>query len=105
MIPMLEPILNEIRQEAITTKRILERVPADKLSWKPLPKSMWLGQLALHVAKYSRQPGDACAMQRIRRFTTQFRAAASSQPRRDLLLRSRMRSEQVALGCSIPSFS
>src|SRR5229473_2775087 len=50
MIQMLEPMLSEIREEAVTTKRVLERVPADKLSWKPHPKSMSLGQLALHVA-------------------------------------------------------
>jgi uncharacterized damage-inducible protein DinB len=50
MTKMLEPMLSEIRQEAVITKRILERVPADKLSWKPHPKSMSLGQLALHIA-------------------------------------------------------
>ena len=50
MIPMLEPVLNEIREEAAFTKRILERVPEDKLSWKPHRKSMSLGQLALHIA-------------------------------------------------------
>jgi uncharacterized damage-inducible protein DinB len=50
MIPMLEPILTEIREEAVITKRVLDRVPADKLSWRPHPKSMSLGQLALHIA-------------------------------------------------------
>jgi uncharacterized damage-inducible protein DinB len=50
MIKMLEPMINEIQQEAAITRRVLERVPADKLSWKPHPKSMSLGQLALHVA-------------------------------------------------------
>ncbi len=50
MTKMLEPTLNEIREEAVITKRILERVPAEKLSWKPHQKSMSLGQLALHVA-------------------------------------------------------
>jgi len=29
---------------------VLERVPADKLAWKPHDKSMSLGKLALHVA-------------------------------------------------------
>jgi len=47
---MLEPMMNEIDQEAVITKRVLERVPPDKLSWKPHPKSMSLGQLALHIA-------------------------------------------------------
>jgi uncharacterized damage-inducible protein DinB len=50
MIEPMESMLNELHQEATTTKRLLERVPGDKLSWKPHPKSMSLGQLALHVA-------------------------------------------------------
>ncbi len=47
---MVDPILAELDQEAATTKRVLERVPNDKLTWKPHGKSMSLGQLALHVA-------------------------------------------------------
>src|SRR6516162_9470847 len=43
-------MLTELREEAVTTKRVLERVPSDKLSWSPHAKSMSLGQLALHVA-------------------------------------------------------
>ena len=45
-----ESLLPEIDQETATTKRVLERVPEDKLSWKPHEKSFSLGQLALHVA-------------------------------------------------------
>ena len=44
------PILEEFREEVATTKRVLERVPAEKLPWKPHVKSMSLGQLAWHVA-------------------------------------------------------
>jgi uncharacterized damage-inducible protein DinB len=44
------PLIAELEQEAGTTRRVLERVPGDKLSWRPHPKSMSLGQLALHVA-------------------------------------------------------
>jgi uncharacterized damage-inducible protein DinB len=51
MTPAFEPMLNEFHEEAAVTKRVLERVPADKLTWKPHPKSMSLGQLALHVAR------------------------------------------------------
>src|SRR6476660_6369534 len=40
----------ELEQEAATTRRLLERVPADKLTWRPHPKSRTLGQLAMHVA-------------------------------------------------------
>jgi uncharacterized damage-inducible protein DinB len=43
-------IIQELEQEAATTRRVLERVPSDKLAWKPHEKSMSLGTLALHVA-------------------------------------------------------
>lgn len=46
----LELMREEIREEAAITKRVLARVPEDKLSWKPHKKSMSLGQLALHIA-------------------------------------------------------
>ena len=45
-----EALLMEFDQEAQTTKRVLERIPDDKLAWKPHPKSFSLGQLALHIA-------------------------------------------------------
>ena len=48
---IVDPILMELDQEAATTRRVLERVPTDKLGWKPHPKSMSLGQLALHIAQ------------------------------------------------------
>jgi uncharacterized damage-inducible protein DinB len=47
---MIEALIQELEQEAATTRRVLERVPGDKLGWKPHEKSMSLGQLALHVA-------------------------------------------------------
>ena len=43
-------LLSELEQEAQTTRRVLERVPQAHLAWKPHPKSMSLGQLALHIA-------------------------------------------------------
>jgi uncharacterized damage-inducible protein DinB len=43
-------LMQEMDQEAKTTRRVLERVPSDKLAWKPHSKSMSLGQLAMHVA-------------------------------------------------------
>jgi uncharacterized damage-inducible protein DinB len=45
-----ESLLMEFDQEAQTTKRVLERVPDDKLTWKPHPRAFSLGQLALHIA-------------------------------------------------------
>lgn len=41
----------ELRQEARTTRRILERVPEASFGWKPHEKSMSLGRLAAHVAE------------------------------------------------------
>jgi uncharacterized damage-inducible protein DinB len=46
----LDSMLAEFHEEAATTKRVLGRVPADKLGWKPHDRSMSLGQLALHIA-------------------------------------------------------
>ena len=43
-------LLAELDQEAEVTRSVLERVPEEKLSWKPHQKSMSLGQLAHHVA-------------------------------------------------------
>jgi uncharacterized damage-inducible protein DinB len=48
---MSKALVDELTREAETTKRVLERVPQDKLSWKPHAKSWSLGQLALHVAQ------------------------------------------------------
>ena len=47
---IIDGLLAELEQEAATTQRVLERIPQAHLSWKPHPKSMSLGQLALHVA-------------------------------------------------------
>ena len=44
------PLLAELEQEATATQRMLERVPDDKLTWRPHERSMSLGQLALHIA-------------------------------------------------------
>jgi uncharacterized damage-inducible protein DinB len=43
-------IAQELEQESQATRRVLERVPEDQLHWSPDPKSMTLGQLAMHVA-------------------------------------------------------
>jgi uncharacterized damage-inducible protein DinB len=48
---LADSILSELEREAVTTRRVLERVPEDRLTFKPHPKSMSLGTLALHIAK------------------------------------------------------
>ena len=47
---IIDGLLAELEQEAVTTRRVLERIPQEHLSWRPHPKSFSLGQLALHVA-------------------------------------------------------
>ncbi len=46
-----DSLLPEFDQEMVHTRRMLEGVPDDKLSWKPHEKSMNLGFLASHVAQ------------------------------------------------------
>ena len=55
MARIADPLMQELEQEAATTRRLLERVPEDKLAWQPHKKSMTLGRLAHHVAT---TPGD-----------------------------------------------
>ena len=47
---LVEPIVGEFQEEVGITRRILQRVPGDKLDWRPHAKSMTLGQLAWHIA-------------------------------------------------------
>ncbi len=54
-----QAFIQELEQEAQTTRRVLERVPGNRLAWKPHAKSMSLGQLALHVAS---TPGGVAQM-------------------------------------------
>ena len=44
-------LIAELQHEAVSTKKMLERVPAEHLGWKPHEKSMTLGRLASHVAE------------------------------------------------------
>jgi uncharacterized damage-inducible protein DinB len=45
-----ESLLAEFEVQAPITRRFLERLPEDKLTWKPHEKSMSAGQLAYHLA-------------------------------------------------------
>jgi uncharacterized damage-inducible protein DinB len=45
-----EIFLREFDGEMETTRRVLERVPSDRLDWSPHPRSMTLQRLAGHVA-------------------------------------------------------
>ena len=56
---LVDSVLVELDQEAQTTKRVLDRIPDDKLAWRPHPRSRSLGQLALHIAS---APGNVAAL-------------------------------------------
>lgn len=45
-----DAFIAEFEQEMKTTRKFLERLPADKLTWRPHEKSMTAGQLAYHMA-------------------------------------------------------
>ena len=57
-MPVAEAVANSIAQsflaefetQAPITRRFLERLPEDKLTWKPHERSMTAGQLAYHLA-------------------------------------------------------
>ena len=43
-------IISEFEQEIVSTSKLMEKVPENQLKFKPHPRAMELGQLALHVA-------------------------------------------------------
>jgi len=45
-----DALLPELDQELATTRKCLARIPDDKFSFKPHPKSMDMGALAVHIA-------------------------------------------------------
>jgi uncharacterized damage-inducible protein DinB len=49
-VGICEPLLAELNQESQGTRTTLERVPEERLDWRPHAKSMTLGELATHLA-------------------------------------------------------
>jgi uncharacterized damage-inducible protein DinB len=48
---LIPHFLQQLEEESVTTRKMLERVPIEKSDWKPHEKSMALGILATHVAE------------------------------------------------------
>jgi uncharacterized damage-inducible protein DinB len=46
-----QAMLEQFKQEAAGTRKMLERVPFDRAEWAPHEKSMTLGRLAGHIAE------------------------------------------------------
>ena len=49
-MPIAKSILEEFEGQVPITRKFLERLPEDRLTWKPHEKSMSAGQLAYHLA-------------------------------------------------------
>jgi len=49
-MPLNTALITELKHESVNTRKMLERVPTDKLDWLPHAKSMKLGRLAKHIA-------------------------------------------------------
>jgi uncharacterized damage-inducible protein DinB len=49
-MPIAQSLLAEFEVQAPVTRKFLERLPNDKLTWKPHARSMTAGQLAYHLA-------------------------------------------------------
>lgn len=49
-LSLMQVATGDLEQELATTRRMLERLPEEHLSWKPHEKSMSLGVLAAHLA-------------------------------------------------------
>jgi uncharacterized damage-inducible protein DinB len=87
---LAQTLLPEFDNEMKTTRRLLERVPEEKMGWQPHEKSMTLGRLASHLAELSSLGATV--------LTTEFRditpAAGAAPPKR---LDSRSRQEVLDL--------
>ena len=60
-----DALLQEFREESLPTRRVLERIPAEHLGWKPHPTSAALGTLAMHVATIPRQFANLLQLDKI----------------------------------------
>ena len=48
---ILQALVKEMEAEAVTTRKMLALIPAEKFAWKPHEKSMEMQNLAVHIAE------------------------------------------------------
>ena len=72
-MPIVDALLPEFDHDMTTTRKVLERVPADRFDWKPHVKSFSLGALATHVATLPTWGAEALAQ-------SEFDIAGSQPP-------------------------
>ena len=61
-MPLNQSLLQELEQESINTRKMLQRVPEEHFGWKPHEKSNTLGRLASHVAEITHWVSRALAV-------------------------------------------
>lgn len=59
---MIDGMIEELKHEAASTRRVLERLPDDRLDFKPHEKSFSLGALSSHVANALMWAVPTCQM-------------------------------------------
>lgn len=75
--PAALALVAELTAEAEATRRFIDAIPADRLTWRPHPKSMTLGQLGLHLASI---PGDLANLASLEGFDASQANFEASQP-------------------------
>ena len=86
---LAQMLLPEFDNEMKTTRRLLERVPEEKMGWQPHAKSMSLGRLASHLAELTSLGASV--------LTTEFRDVAPTGAPPPKRLDSRSRQEVLDL--------
>lgn len=80
---IVDAMLEELEQESVITRRVLERIPEDKLNWKPHEKSFSLGDLAWHIAL---SPGQSAELAKPDVFVmTSFEQPATPESKQEIL--------------------
>ena len=64
-MPINQSFLGELQQELKATRKVIERIPDDKLGWKPHEKSMTAGEIASHIAEMYSWGGATLKMDEI----------------------------------------
>jgi uncharacterized damage-inducible protein DinB len=77
--------LGDLDHELATTRRLLERVPDDRLDWAPHARSMTLGRLAMHLAELPRLQTTVLTSDSLDLDTLRARPARSATNRAELL--------------------
>lgn len=62
---IIDGMIEELKHEAASTRRLLERVPDAALAYKPHAKSFSLGELASHIAESLGWDEPICTMDRM----------------------------------------